>query len=61
MPFIEMKLFDRRNREKKRQLAEAITRVVSEALPCDPEDVEIVFTNIEKDNWSRGGKFVVKV
>ena len=55
MPMIRVEWFPRPG-EKKDEFAHAITRVCAEVLGSEPEDVEIVFSEVEPANWFVGGR-----
>ena len=56
MPSMRIKLFEGRNKEKKSELAEAITRETCRVLGCGPEAVDIIFEDVKKQDWATGGK-----
>ena len=56
MPSMRIKLFEGRNKEKKAELAEAITRETCRVLGCGPEAVDIIFEDVKKQDWATGGK-----
>ncbi|MBN9258527.1 MULTISPECIES: 4-oxalocrotonate tautomerase [unclassified Mesorhizobium] len=56
MPIINVRLFKGRSVDQKREFAEVVTREASRILKCGPEAVEIVFEDIEKQDWAMGGK-----
>ncbi|WP_342620405.1 4-oxalocrotonate tautomerase [Rhodoferax sp. GW822-FHT02A01] len=56
MPTYHVELFEGRSVEQKRKLAEEITRVTVEVLGTAPEAVEIIFTDVKRENWATGGK-----
>ena len=56
MPMIKVELLKGRSIEQKREFAEVVTREASRILKCGPEAVEIVFEDIEKQDWAMGGK-----
>jgi len=55
MPAMNIKLFEGRTKEQKRELAEAITRETCRVLKCGPEAVDIVFEDVKKENWATAG------
>lgn len=55
MPIIEMHLLEGRTSEQKRRVASAITKAVSEALPCSPETVRILITEHAADGFFVAG------
>ena len=56
MPSMHIKLFEGRSKEKKRELAEALTNETCRVLGCGPDAVDIVFEDVKKENWATGGK-----
>ena len=55
MPLIHVEWFPR-PAAKKAEFARAVTRVCEDVLGANPEDVEILFIDIEPANWFVGGK-----
>ena len=41
---------------QKKKLAEEITRVTVEVLGGSPEAVDILITDVKRENWATGGK-----
>ena len=56
MPTYHIELFEGRSVEEKRKLVEALTRVTTEVLGSSPESVDIVITDVKRENWATGGK-----
>lgn len=56
MPTYHIELFEGRTVEQKRKLAEEITRVTSEVLGSSPDSVDIIITDVKRENWATGGK-----
>jgi 4-oxalocrotonate tautomerase len=56
MPTFHIELFEGRTVEQKRKFAEAITRVTCETLGCDAASVDIILTDVKRENWATGGK-----
>lgn len=57
MPYINVTLFPGQTKEKKKTIAEKITKVINEELPKVPDqNIWITFQEIEADEWSIGGK-----
>ena len=56
MPTYHIELFEGRTIEQKRQLVEAVTRVTTEVLGSAPESVDIIITDVKRENWATGGK-----
>ncbi len=55
MPTINVQLFDGRPVETKRALAEALTNEACRVLGCGPEAVDVVFTDVKRENWATAG------
>ncbi|KAF7961760.1 4-oxalocrotonate tautomerase [Cupriavidus sp. UYMU48A] len=49
-------MFEGRTIEQKRTFVEAVTRVTCETLGCDPAAVDIVITDVKRENWATGGE-----
>ena len=55
MPTYHVEIMEGRTLAQKQQLVEAITRVSVEILGGQPESVDIIITDIRRDNWATGG------
>jgi 4-oxalocrotonate tautomerase family enzyme len=55
MPLIHVEWFSRPE-EKKTEFARAITRICEEVLGASPQDVEILFEDVDRGNWFVGGQ-----
>ena len=56
MPTIRVELFEGRTPEQKKKLVAEVTRVTVEVLGGSPESVDILITDIKRENWATGGK-----
>lgn len=56
MPTYHIEMMEGRTIEQKRQLVQAITKVSVEILGGKPEAVDILITDIKRENWSTGGE-----
>ncbi|HTI18428.1 MAG TPA: 4-oxalocrotonate tautomerase [Trinickia sp.] len=56
MPTFHIELFEGRTVEQKRKFVEAITRVTCDTLGCEPASVDIILTDVKRENWATGGK-----
>ncbi|MDH4451114.1 MAG: 4-oxalocrotonate tautomerase [Rhodoferax sp.] len=56
MPTYHVEMFEGRSPEQKQQLVEEVTRVTVQTLGCSPESVEIIITEVKRENWATGGK-----
>jgi 4-oxalocrotonate tautomerase len=56
MPTYHVEMLEGRSIEQKKQLVEAITRISVEILGGHSESVDILITDIKRENWATGGK-----
>ncbi|MEG0557660.1 MAG: 4-oxalocrotonate tautomerase [Comamonas sp.] len=56
MPTYHIELFEGRSLEQKRKLVEEVTRITTEVLGSAPESVDIIITDVKRENWATGGK-----
>lgn len=56
MPTYHIEMMEGRTVEQKKKLAEAITRVSVEILGGEPDSVDILITDVKRENWATGGK-----
>jgi 4-oxalocrotonate tautomerase len=56
MPTYHVEMMEGRTIEQKKKLVEAITRVSVEILGGQPESVDILITDVKRENWATGGK-----
>lgn len=56
MPTYHVEMLEGRTVEQKRKLVEEITRVSVEVLGGSPESVDVVITDVKRENWATGGK-----
>lgn len=56
MPTYHVEMMEGRTVEQKKQLVAEITRVSVEILGGVPESVDIIITDIQRENWATGGK-----
>ena len=55
MPTFHIEMFEGRSVEQKRKLVEEVTRVTCESLGCAAAAVDIIITDIKRENWATGG------
>ena len=55
MPTMHIEMFAGRTPEKKRELVEALTKETCRVLGCSPEAVDIILTDVARENWATGG------
>jgi 4-oxalocrotonate tautomerase len=56
MPIIRVELLEGRSVEQRREFAEAVTRETVRILRCSPEAVNVVFSEVRRDEWAVAGK-----
>ncbi|MFM0718982.1 4-oxalocrotonate tautomerase [Paraburkholderia strydomiana] len=56
MPTFHIELFEGRSLEQKRQFVEAITQATCDSLGVEPNSVEIILTDVKRENWATGGR-----
>ena len=56
MPTYHVEMMGSRTLEQKKQLVAAITRVSVKILGGEHESVDILITDIQRENWATGGK-----
>ncbi|HKZ42948.1 MAG TPA: 2-hydroxymuconate tautomerase [Candidatus Hodarchaeales archaeon] len=55
MPTITIQMWEGRTPEVKADLAKTVTRLISEKLSVPEESVTVVFSELSKTNFARGG------
>ena len=56
MPNIRVELFEGRSLRQKQEFVDVITRETARILKCEMNDVDVIFVDIERENWAIGGK-----
>ncbi len=56
MPTINVQLFEGRTAEQKRAFVEAVTKVTVDTLGGSLSGVDIIFTDVKRENWATGGR-----
>jgi 4-oxalocrotonate tautomerase len=56
MPTYHVEMLEGCSTGQKKKLAEAITRVSVEVLGGAPDPVDIIITDVKRENWATGGK-----
>ena len=56
MPTYHVEMMEGRTIEQKKKLVSEITRVSVEVLGGVAESVDIIITDIKRENWATGGK-----
>lgn len=56
MPTYHIEMFEGRTAEQKKKLVQEITRVTVEVLGGSPDSVDIIISDIKRENWATAGK-----
>ncbi len=56
MPIIRVEMFTGRNQDQKRALVRSLTDAFVGAAGGTPDAVQVVITDVDKDNWGSGGQ-----
>ena len=56
MPTYHVEMMEGRTLAQKKKLVEEITRVTVEVLGSQPGSVDIIITDVKRENWATGGK-----
>ena len=56
MPSYHIEMMEGRTVEQKKKLVEAITQATVDILGSTPDAVDIIITDIKRENWATGGK-----
>lgn len=55
MPTYHIEMLEGRTLEQKRRLVAEITRVSVDVLGGSPESVDVLITDVKRENWATGG------
>lgn len=55
MPSYHVEMLEGRTVEQKKKLVQEITRITVEVLGGTPDMVDIVITDVKRENWASGG------
>jgi 4-oxalocrotonate tautomerase len=56
MPTYHIEMIEGRTIEQKRKLVQEITRITVEVLGGSADAVDILITDVKRENWATGGK-----
>ena len=56
MPWVQIKLFQGRNDQQKKELVKALTDAVCKSLGVEAKAVQIVIEDVPKASWGMGGQ-----
>lgn len=58
MPILRLEMHPGRTLDQKRAFTREVTRVVVETLNCPPESVDVVISEIAREDWAKAGKLI---
>jgi len=58
MPILHLEMHPGRTLDQKRAFVSEVTRVTVETLNCPPESVDVVISEITRENWAKAGKLI---
>jgi 4-oxalocrotonate tautomerase len=58
MPILRLEMHPGRTLEQKRAFVREVTRVVVETLTCPPESVDVVISEVAREDWGKAGKLI---
>lgn len=59
MPIVQIHLLKGRSVDQKRALVKRVTEAVSETVNAPPEAIEVIISEMERENFSRAGVLIV--
>ena len=59
MPIVTIELIEGRSVEQKREMAKKITEAITEVTKIPQDAVEIIFNDMKKENYSKGGLLAI--
>jgi 4-oxalocrotonate tautomerase len=60
MPILRLEMHPGRTTEQKSAFAREATRVTVEIFKCPPESVDIIITEVAREDWAKAGKLVAE-
>ncbi len=58
MPILRLEMHPGRTLDQKRAFVREVTRVASETLTCPLESVDVVITEVPREEWAKAGKLI---
>ncbi len=55
MPFVRIDLWKGREKGTKKKLIKNVTSAVVESIGCPPDAVQVIISEVEKENWGLCG------
>jgi len=56
MPVVRIDMWEGRDKETKRKLIQSVSKAVADSLGIEVDRVEIILSDVPKDNWGKDGK-----
>lgn len=60
MPIIRVEMFAGRSRDQKRELVKELTEAFVRTCGGNPESLQIVISDVDKENWGAGGQLATE-
>jgi len=58
MPILRLEMHPGRTLDQKRAFVREVTRVAVETLNCPAESVDVVISEVAREDWAKAGKLV---
>ncbi len=58
MPVVHVEMWEGRTKEEKAEIAKSFADDLIRILKCRQESINIIFTDVKKENWAKGGTLV---
>jgi 4-oxalocrotonate tautomerase len=58
MPILRLEMHPGRTVDQKRAFVREATRVIVETLVCPPESVDVVISEVAREDWAKAGKLI---
>ena len=55
MPVVNVQMWEGRTKEEKAEVAKASADDLVRILKCRQESITIIFSDVKKENWAKGG------
>lgn len=55
MPIVRVELLAGRSQQQKNEIADVFTRELARIAKCGVHDVQVVFNDVDRQNWAVGG------
>lgn len=55
MPFIRIEMLDGRSKEQKKEIVEVLSHHLARIANCRVDDVQVVISEVNRENWAVGG------